>query len=397
MKSIRKVLAALRKADHKFNLISKGDKIMIGISGGKDSLVLLHAMRLYQNFPHTDFEIVPVMLDLGFPLLDTTKIEKYCQSIGLKLIVADATTVYPILKKQQEIHNANKLPCSICSRMKKAAINKVANEMGFNKVAFAHHADDAIETLLMNGIFGGRLATFSPQMYLENAKITFIRPLILAHENDISQTAKELNLPIMKSACPNDKHTMREETKQYLQDIYQKHPYAKDNFLTMLLNKEQLDLWFDKEDMTIEGTDLTIKEVITKDDTMLMNNIRHEVFIKEQNISYQEEFDGSDFDCTHFLLLKNHNVIGTIRFKVNERTITIGRFAIIKEMRNKGYGTLFFKAIEKLIKDKYNPCTIKLNAQKQAKSFYENLGYQAFGSEFLEANIEHISMSKELK
>ena len=176
MKAIRTVLACIRKADQTYNLINHGDKILIGLSGGKDSVVLTYCLSLYQKFSHTDFTIQPVMLDLGFPNFNPYEMNKFCESLGLKLMVVDNTEVYKILQIQQKDHEH--LPCSICSRMKKASMNKIANELGFNKVSFAHHADDAIETYMMNPLFGGRIASFSPKMHLERADITFIRPLI---------------------------------------------------------------------------------------------------------------------------------------------------------------------------------------------------------------------------
>ena len=218
MKAIRQVLAALRKADQTYNLINHGDKIVIGLSGGKDSVVLTYVLSLYQKFSHTDFTIQPVTLDLGFDGFNADGLKEFCHSLNLELHVENAREVYPILLKQKELQKLNHLPCSICSRMKKASINKVANDLGYNKVAFAHHADDAIETLIMNEIYGGRIATFSPKMHLENANIDFIRPFLLVHEKDIKQFIKEENIFVMGSSCPADKNTTREDVKVLLND-----------------------------------------------------------------------------------------------------------------------------------------------------------------------------------
>ena len=144
MKYIRKVLACLRKADERYALIDDNDRIVLGISGGKDSLCLLKAMSIYGKFSSKNFKIYPVCLDLGFPDFNSTELKKYCSSLGLKLRVINCKEIYPILveHKKEDGH----LPCSICGRMRKAAINLEAKKLKANKVAFAHHRDDAIET-----------------------------------------------------------------------------------------------------------------------------------------------------------------------------------------------------------------------------------------------------------
>ena len=160
MKAIRSLLACIRQADQKYNLFEKGDKVVVGISGGKDSLALLYCLSIYQKFEHTKFQIQPVLLDLGFPNSNFDKIKQFCQSLGYELIIEDNKNVYQILKIQQEKQKLKHLPCSICSRMKKASIDKVAKKIKFNKVAFAHHLDDAIETFFMNMLYSAKVSTF---------------------------------------------------------------------------------------------------------------------------------------------------------------------------------------------------------------------------------------------
>jgi len=394
MKAIRTVLAAIRRADEQFNLIDKGDRIVIGVSGGKDSLVLTYALSLYAKFAQKEFTLQPVILDLGFPGFDATELKAYIESLGLTLMVHDSKMVYPILKANQG--EADHLPCSICSRMKKAAINKVANELGFNKVAFAHHADDAIETLFMNEIYGGRMATFAPKMTLERANIVFIRPLVMLRESDIIACAKELKLPVKPSACPADKHTTRQETKDWLHALYKQHPFAKENLLTMMTNYEKQALWFDEISYPIAGTPLTVKPVMSKNDALAMMEIRHHVFLVEQAVPFEDEFDGSDKDAANFLLLEKGRPVGTMRYIQEGRQFRIGRFAILKDDRHKGYGKAFFQFIEDYIKDRFTPCEIYFHAQKQVEGFYAQFGYKPEGKIFYEANIPHITMRKAL-
>lgn len=393
MKAIRQVLAAIRQADNKYNLINHGDKIVIGLSGGKDSVVLLYTLFLYQKFSHTDFKIQPVMLDLGFDGFNPEMMQNYCKSLGFDLIVQDSKEVYPILKAHQDDHKH--LPCSICSRMKKAAINKVANELGYNKVAFAHHADDAIETYMMNTMFGGRIATFAPKMHLERADITFIRPLILVHENLIIRLVKEENLSVVDSHCPADKTTRREDIKILLNDIYKNYPEAKDNFLTMLDNYTKYDTWEKDINIQINNDNLYLKPALSKNDEILIRDIRTKVFIEEQNCPIWEEFETEkDLASNEYLIYKGDKAIGTIRYRETDKGYKIERFAILKEYRLKGYGKEAFKFFTDMIDARHNPCRIYFHAQKHLKSFYESLGFSAIGEEFIEANIVHIEMER---
>ena len=171
MKAIRVILACIRTADKTFNLINDGDKICLGISGGKDSMAMFYALHLYKKFSKTKFEIYPCIIDLGFDDFSPKIEQDFAKKLGYELYVADGKTVYPILKIQKEKQNTPHLPCSICSKMKKAIINKVAHKLGCNKVAFAHHRDDAIETLFMNMLNESRIATIKPISYLDRNKI----------------------------------------------------------------------------------------------------------------------------------------------------------------------------------------------------------------------------------
>jgi predicted GNAT family N-acyltransferase len=299
------------------------------------------------------------------------------------------------MAQQKDAHH---LPCSICSRMKKASINKVASDLGFNKVAFAHHGDDAIETLAMNAIFGGRVATFAPKMHLERADVTFIRPFIHVRENDIIRAVKELALPVTASPCPSDGETTREDLKNLLNDLYKKYPTAKTNFLTMLSNYEQSDLWFDEINYQIEGTSLAMRPVTSAIDGMKAAYIRQVVFVLGQNVPVEEEFDGSDEHAKSFLLMKNGEAIGTIRYLIDgPHEFHIGRVAIVEQHRGHGYGIAMMRWLHNHIYERYNPAFITIHAQSYLRSFYEKFGYQVEGEEFLEAGIRHYKMTVTLK
>lgn len=307
MNYIRSILSAVRRADSDFSLIDDGDKILIGLSGGKDSLALLRALSIYPLFAKKRFEILPVYLDLGFGNTDLTLLKGYCESLGHPLYVNDSRFVYDILKAHAK--PGGHIACSICSRMKKAAMNSVAKELGYNKVAFAHHSDDAIETLFMNMIHGGRVATFTPKMKLERAGITFIRPLIYCRENDLASLAKEENLPVLKSACPANGFTEREWTKDFLHDIYASHPDAKKNFQRMLTNYEPFTLFFSTlEYESSLDPSFALKPCLVSED------------IRGTKIATKKEREGEE----DYLLLHHHKKVGEISCSlVNDHRLVI--------------------------------------------------------------------------
>ena len=239
---LRRILGCIKRADEEYGLIENGDKIAVGVSGGKDSVLLLYALNAYKRMVEKEktFELIGMHINIGFPDMDVSPLKEYFASLNIPFEVEN-TDISKIL----ELNRANngRLPCSICSRMKKAVIIKFAKEHNCNKVSFAHHGDDAIETLLMNAIYGGRIATFSPKMYLDRSEITFIRPFVYARENEITKSANKVEVPIVKSTCPNDKETQRANMKKMLHNLYHNYPTAKDNFLLMLHNPSKLDLW----------------------------------------------------------------------------------------------------------------------------------------------------------
>ncbi|MEA5061669.1 MAG: GNAT family N-acetyltransferase [Erysipelotrichaceae bacterium] len=397
MKAIRTILACLRKADQSYNLIQDGDRIAIGISGGKDSLTLLYSLFLYTKFSHKNFVIKPVILDLGFPNFNPVKIQEYCRSLGMELIVNDSKDVYKILTIQQQKMNLNHLPCSICSRMKKAAINKVAKELGCNKVAFAHHADDAIETLFMNEIYGARIATFTPKMTLENAGIVFIRPLILCREKEIEKLVKEENIPVVQSTCPADKHTSRQDIKLALKGLYKNIECSEENFLTMLSNYERVGLWGDELSYQVDQKGLYLKPVVTPKDEAICLDIRYQVFEKEMKVSHKKEYEFPDeFIAKQFLIYKKLIPIGTIRYIEEENKIHIQRFAILKKYRGKGIGRKVFEYFNKMLESRYNPTTLYLHSMWKRKDFYKSFGYIENGKPFIEAGIKHVEMIKKV-
>ena len=347
MDAIRIVLASIKKADLDFNLINNGDRIALGVSGGKDSMALLFALSLYKRFSKIDFEIVPINIDLGFPDYNNQKMKEYCASLNLELIIADGKSVYPILKEQQRLQNKSMLPCSICSRMKKAIINKKAKELNCNKVSFAHHKTDAIETLFLNEIYGGRIATFEPKMFLENEGITFIRPFIYIDEKEIIRLVKEKNIPIFPSNCPNDKKTKREDIKNLLLSLNKTYPASYDNFLTMLLNKEKFNIFFLHEENKVNNDGLYYKKITNF----------CKVFDENEYIKVPREISKNS---EHFHLYKNNELLGILLLTHIEKEYTIQKIWLKEEK----YFIPFVFTLYWNISLKINPITFVLKGKK---------------------------------
>jgi len=239
MKVVKKVLGCLRKADQDYNLINDGDKICVGISGGKDSSTLLYCLHLYKMFSKKNYEIVPIYCHMGFADNNIDDLIEHFRNYDIEIIKYD-TQISDILNLHKE--DNGKISCSLCSRLRRGAIINAAKQYGCNKLAFGHHSDDAVETLFMNMIHGGRIATFKVDTHLERQDIHLIRPLIYVYENDIRKMANELEFPIIKSGCTNDGNSERQEMKEMLQEMYHKY-HCRDNFQLMLRNDEKVDLF----------------------------------------------------------------------------------------------------------------------------------------------------------
>jgi len=319
---------------------------------------MFYALNLYKNFSRKTFEIFPVMIDLGFDNFDPTVTKNFAKKIGYDLKVVESKTVNEILKIQKNRQHRPNLPCSICSKMKKAIINKAAHEINCNKVAFAHHRDDAIETLFLNEIYGGRMATFSPKMFLSEEKVTFIRPLVLAKEDDIKRLCEEENIPISSSHCPNDKYTEREEIKRILNEIYIKYPSSRENFLNMLMNDTKEDVFYSHVERKIEGTNFYFKKIITINEFITELN-----FVKNKK-NYKNK------DLIHFDLFNEKNKIRAsilIKEDIEKRSFEILSF----KYTNLNEFTLFLKEIINFYYLKYNPCTLLINFKTTEKQLVD--------------------------
>ena len=214
MNEMKRLLSFVRRAVDDYALIDEGDKIAVGVSGGKDSLALLAALAEMRRFYPKHFEVAAVTIDMGFEGGDFSPIAKFCEELGVeyRLVKTDIAKIIFDVRKEPN-------PCSLCAKMRRGSLHATAQELGCNKVALGHHWDDAIETFMMNLFFEGRLGCFSPKSYLSNRKITLIRPLLYATEKDVQYFVRRRELPVVKSLCPEDHATEREKMKKLLSEL----------------------------------------------------------------------------------------------------------------------------------------------------------------------------------
>lgn len=211
-----------RKAIDDYQMIQEGDKIAVGISGGKDSLTLLYALAGLRRFYPNHFELVAISVDLGFTGMDYTAIRALCESLNVEYYI-EKTQIAQIVFDERKEEN----PCSLCAKMRKGAFNERAAALGCNKIAYAHHKDDVIETMLMSMIFEGHFYTFSPVTYLDHTDLTLIRPMLYVDECDVKGFMKAYQLPVQKNPCPADGYTKREYAKNLVKQLEMEHPGAR--------------------------------------------------------------------------------------------------------------------------------------------------------------------------
>jgi predicted GNAT family N-acyltransferase len=246
-------------------------------------------------------------------------------------------------------------------------------------------------------ISGGRLSTFQPKMHLERANITFIRPLSLVDEDLIINVLNDLKLPLLEYSCPNNKKTRREDIKQLLSGLYNDYESAKKNFQLMLINDKEMHLWYDAFETEL-APGVSIVKANTTNQFRDALYIRSKVFIEEQQIAVDHEFDQDESQFVSYVLYQNQAPIATIRYKIDEKTrvATIGRIAVLKPNRGHGYGALMIQHIEKILTYKYRPLTIEIGGQHQLKDYYESLGYKVTGEPYMDANIVHYHLVKKI-
>lgn len=222
---LQRLLSLTRQALDTYDMIDSGDKIAVGLSGGKDSLALLYAMKHLQKFYPNSFDLCAVTVDLGFGNFDLQAAKLFCQELSVPYTVVSTEISQIVFESRQESN-----PCALCAKMRKGALNKAAKDLGCNKIAYAHHRDDVIDTMMLSLIYEGRFHTFSPKTYLDRMDLFVIRPFLYVSEADIIGFKNRYQLPVCKNPCPVDGKTKREFVKNLIKSINTEAPGVKDRF-----------------------------------------------------------------------------------------------------------------------------------------------------------------------
>lgn len=238
MKELQKLLSKIRQATEHYEMISNGDRIAVGVSGGKDSLALLFALaKLKEFYPHP-FDLCAISVDLGFTDTDIyAPIRSFAGELGIEYHIIKTEIADIIFNERKE-----KNPCSLCSKMRRGALVDTAVSLGANKVALGHHLDDTVETFMMSLMHEGRVSCFCPVTVYDDKQISVIRPLVYARETEVSSLARKLSLPIVKNPCPKDGHSEREEMKNYLRMFDKSHRGLYTRLLGAI-EREELEGW----------------------------------------------------------------------------------------------------------------------------------------------------------
>lgn len=244
---LQTIIGKARKAIDEYNMIEDGDKVAIGLSGGKDSLTLLHALYYLRKFYPKKFDIMAITIHPGSETFKTDELEKLCKNLGIEYIIYNSNITQVVFDIRKE-----KNPCSLCANMRRGMLNSLAIEHGCNKIALGHHSDDVMETLLMSIFLNGKIHTFSPVTYLSRSDVKTIRPFIYVTEKEIRAAARENNFPVASKCCPRDGFTKREYMKDLIKDLQKDIPKVKSHIMGAI-KRSDIDGWKIQDKKEIEN------------------------------------------------------------------------------------------------------------------------------------------------
>lgn len=236
---MRRILSHVRAAVDDYKMIEDGDRIAVGISGGKDSLMLLKALCELRRFYPAKFEIIALTLDMRFGNEDGdfSQIKAFCRENDVEYVIK-STDLYEIIFNIRK----EKSPCSLCARMRRGILHDTAKELGCNKIALGHHLDDAAETFMMNLLIESRVGCFAPVTYLSRRDITMIRPLVYVREREVERVAERLSLPVVESKCPANENTKREDAKNLLKNLSEEYGDVPEKIVGAI-QRANIDRW----------------------------------------------------------------------------------------------------------------------------------------------------------
>lgn len=236
---MQRILSHMRKAIEEYKMIEEGDKIAICLSGGKDSITMLHAFKSLQKFYPKNFEIIAISIDPGFEFFDTEFLKSICDNLEIPLYIEKSNAKEIVFDIRKE-----KNPCSLCANLRRGVINSIAIRGGCNKIALGHNQDDVLETFLLNLLYTGNISTFSPVSYMDRSKITLIRPLVYTPEKEIKRFIRKNNFSVMPKVCPMDGTSKREDMKQLIFTLTKDIPMVRANLFGAI--KRNLEDWNSK-------------------------------------------------------------------------------------------------------------------------------------------------------
>ena len=216
------ILGLVRRCVEDYRMIGPNDRIAVGVSGGKDSLLTLVALAQLRRFYPIPFSLEAITLEMGMPGMDFSPVAALCEKLEVPYQRIQVPVYQIVFEERRE-----KNPCSLCAKLRRGSLNTALTERGIHKIALGHHYDDAIETLLMNLLFEGRIGCFQPVTYLNRTDVTQIRPLLYCREDEIRRTAERLRLPVVHNPCPADGSSRRQEIKELIGQLEKTYPDLK--------------------------------------------------------------------------------------------------------------------------------------------------------------------------
>ncbi len=238
---MQKILSAVRRAVTDYKMIEDGDKIFVGLSGGKDSVLLTAALAAYRRFSPERFTLETITIDMGLEGTsqeEKVNLEKYLEAQNIPHHVVKTDIAEIIFEARKESN-----PCSLCAKLRRGALTSEINRLGGGKLALGHNADDVAETMLLSLLYEGRFSCFAPTAYMDRSKVSLIRPLIYLEEYDIKSAVSRLELPIVNNPCPENHHSQREYVKNLIKHICEEIPFAKERILGAIYHPERNNLW----------------------------------------------------------------------------------------------------------------------------------------------------------